>query len=65
MVNWFSTIPFNGERSLFFFSNVYLFILREHTSGGWAENEGKGEPQAGSMLSVEPDTGFDLTTVRS
>ena len=33
-------------------------------SGEGAVREGVRESQAGSVLSVEPDTGLDLTTVR-
>ena len=52
--------------SLFFFS-IYLFILREKESvhvhvhvsgGGQRESEGERESQAGSMLSMEPNTGL-------
>ena len=48
-------------KNIFFetFLNVYLFILREleSMSRGGAEREGDRESQAGSTLSMEPDTG--------
>ena len=40
-----------------FFLN-YVFLLREKEGRG-RESEGEGESQAGSMLSMEPDTGLN------
>jgi len=53
----------------FFFFKDSLIYLREREnarvrmSGGGAE--GERESQAGSMPSAEPDTGLDLTKLRS
>ena len=55
------------------FFNVYLFIFERehvhahvHTPGeGGTEKGGEREFQASSTLSMDPDAGLDLTTVRS
>ena len=44
--------------------NYFFFLFYgESVSGGGAERE--GESSEGSMPSTEPDTGIDLTTMRS
>ena len=65
-----------GEQSntytegFFFLMFTYLFrergrvCARAH-SGGEEEREGERESQAGSVLSMEPRVGLDLTTLRS
>jgi len=45
-----------------FFKDLFI-LAREH--GGGAESEGGRESQADSPLSMEPDMGPDLTTLRS
>jgi len=44
---------------LFFLRFIYFF------GGGGVEGEGERESGADSMLSVEPNVGLDLTTLRS
>lgn len=49
-------------------SRVYIFLKerkRVSQRRGGAEGEGKEESQAGSMFSIEPDAGLDLTLLRS
>ena len=57
---------------MIYLSKHFYFILfffcerdRDSVSRGGAEGKGEGESQVGPMPSVEPDTGLDLTTVRS
>ena len=63
IVSWTLTSSF-----FFFFLKLYFVLEREY---GWGEeqkereNERERKPQAESLLSVEPDTGLSLTTLRS
>ena len=52
---------------IFLFLNVYLFILRDGESlGEKGERQmGDTESQADSLLSVEPDLGLDLMSLKS
>ena len=43
----------------------YKRFILERMSGGGAKGVGEREPQAGSMLSAEPDMGLDLMTLGS
>ena len=48
------------------FLKIYLFIYREHTHAHeWEEGQREREPAADSEMSVEPDMGLNLKTVRS
>ena len=56
----------------FYFLRFLKFIYFERgegeracVNGEGAEREGERESQAGSILITEPDTGLDLTTVRT
>ena len=54
----------------FFLKNIYLFFRererdRERENGGQGQRERERETQADSMLSVKPDIGHDLLTLRS
>ena len=44
---------------------MYLFILREREQKGGSRDVGDRESQADSMLSMEPNAGLDLMTLRS
>jgi len=46
------------------FFKDFIYYFRERAGGG-EEGEGQRESQADSMLSGEPDTGLNLTTLRS
>ena len=44
---------------------IYLTERERAQAGGAEEGEGERESQAGSTPSAEPNTGLDLTTLRS
>ena len=50
---------------VYFFSEVYLFILSESEGERGREREGERESQAGSALSAQGSRGLNLRTVRS
>lgn len=53
----------------FFFKKLYIYLFferdRQRARRRGAEREEVRESQAGSVLSMDPDTGFNLATVRS
>lgn len=52
--------------SLSFFKDVFIYFGRGRESMALgAEWEGDRETQADSMLTVEPDAGLNITTLRS
>lgn len=55
----------NRYAVLIFLRLNYLFQKeREHKSGGGAERDGGREREIDPPLSIEPNTGLDLTTLR-
>ena len=64
---WFLSLNFVIMLNLFWgrllLICVGLFLRQSGSCGGWTE--GKGESQAGSTPSLEPNAGLNLTTLRS